>query len=70
MAAAAVAAAAAGTSSAGSNSQAGGGNNSNQNSSVTNLTNALINQILELPNVSFLQPLPSNARDPKFLLSK
>lgn len=47
-----------------------GANNSMQSSSAANLTNALINQILELPNVGFLQPLPSNIRDPRFLLSK
>lgn len=47
-----------------------GANQTTQASSAANLTNALINQILELPSVGFLQTLPLTARDPRYLLSK
>lgn len=49
-------------------------NNNNQSQSISStanqLTNQFISQILDLPANVFLQPLPPNSRDPKFLLSK
>lgn len=69
-AAAAAAAGGGGVGSGQQQSNAASNANNLQASSAANLTNALINQILELPNVGFLQPLPPNARDQRFLLAK
>ena len=37
---------------------------------ASNLTNAMTNEILELQQNLFLQPLSNNSRDPRYLLSK
>jgi hypothetical protein len=53
-----------------SNAAANNAAQQQQNASANNLTNVLINQILELPGNVFLQPLPLNTRDARLLLAK